>query len=424
MIRRTAALAAGLLAGCWDANPVRGPDHYSEPRIIPAHQWSGGTVHVTASWFGGRFRVVIFGGGDTLRSARLDDTTFAVTLPIAGSGLLALSATNGRSGISLGSVRTYGFRRRIPVGYSFSALTIHDGSALYALGRASNYDGDPGPTALALTNLATGAWSSLPAFGKEDHYGPGPSFRPNEVVISQGDSSVVCSLLPSPHGCVPSRVSGPAPHAVWLSDSVWLSRDAVSITVTRFDGPAVTIRQFPLFFPFRVVLGPRAKRVAFAHRTGPNVSNTLVLDSEIGDTVFSVPGLVKVGGVAFSPDEAMLLFAGSADPNSAQDSLILVESAGGARLHAMGLPEGFSAGAVAMDPVLPVAYVTGDSLGYLQVRVFDFAALKEVGVLEVDDETRGFFASPGTVAVDRNRGTLHVLSPYQNDYQFDLIPPE
>lgn len=330
------------------------------------------------------------------------------------------------SAIAFGSVEVAGFRAETQTGRAWSGLTWHDGSTPWLLGRASDYNDDPGGTYLSLTNLATGASVTLPSFGLGDRFGAAATFRPGEAVLTEGDSSVVCLLPPVPGTCVRSRPPERDPRAVWVSDSVWISRDVHWITVRHYDGPTVTVRVFPLGWANRVLIAPGVGRVAFEHGKSPTngIDATLVLDSRTGDTAYSIPRYGAVFGAAFTPDEARLVLA--AGPGSSlglnyPDTLLVVDAVTGTRLAARALPGSFMAGAIAMDPAAPLAYITGvDSTQHPRVLILDLATYAWVGA----PRARALAHLPWSTSaiVDRNRGTLHAIEPYTSDFQFELLP--
>lgn len=430
-IPRHALAGVALLLTACDGNATRGPDHEIAPRLEPAAQWAGGTVHAIASGLDRRGTVIFLAGADTLASARVDDTTFAVALPDTASGALALAAVVRGSPLGFGTVSAVGFSKSASVGSVWSGLTWHDGTTPWVLGRVSDPNDDPGGYHLILTNLLTADTTHFPTLGRGDQFGASATFRGGEAVLTEGDSAVVCALPPVPGRCARVRPPEPAPRAVWVSDSVWLSRSFTTLTSRRYDGPTVTTRAFPFGWVMHVAMAPGLHRAAFVHSPwgGIRFPGTMILDTETGDTAYSLLGYNVVRGAAFTPDEVRLVLAMAPDPQRASpagtpagpESLFVVTSATGQRLHAVALPAGFVAGAVATDPMRPLAYVTGQNANrWSQVLVYDLTTYTRVGA-PADPQGRGI-PYLTSVIVDRSRNTLHLLWPPVYDHQFDLLP--
>jgi hypothetical protein len=84
---------AVLAAACSDSTSSEPRHSYS---VIPASQWSGGTVTVRFSAFSGANLPGVYAGASALTVTRVDDTTLSIRLPVVATGDLAL--TRGASG--------------------------------------------------------------------------------------------------------------------------------------------------------------------------------------------------------------------------------------------------------------------------------------------------------------------------------------
>jgi hypothetical protein len=93
-----------LAAACSDGTSADTRPTFS---VVPASQWSGGTVNVRSTAFRGANFPAMYAAGSLLPVSRIDNTTRAVRLPVMASGDLVISRTAaGRD--TVGGVQLYG----------------------------------------------------------------------------------------------------------------------------------------------------------------------------------------------------------------------------------------------------------------------------------------------------------------------------
>jgi DNA-binding beta-propeller fold protein YncE len=392
-----------LLPACHESTE---PSPHPSYAISAASAWSGGTVRVSsASLAPGAGTPVFSAAGETLSVARVDDSTFAVTLPIFASGPTALFR-EGQRRDSIGEVQLSGLHaaRKVPGSMGYEPLVPPGLSPLVFV--AENFPtGAPG---LTMLDPATDQVTTTSGIGPvESSFGILASFQPNRFVVRDSLGQLaVWQLFPTPAFVAAAGVTGAFRHETQLNDTLWLILTSHSWDVS---GPGGSIYGGTLSDPLRVAFASTSDRVAIVINSAPT-GQVPVLSRTTGDTAFTVE-LRNVQGADFSPLSDRLYLASRALALGDPDSVVSVAASTGQRLAGTELPAGYSGWALAVDPVTERVYQVADSSGTLELLVYNGTTLGLEGRLGCPGQcgTTEFWSAG--LGVDVTAGRIHVAYP-------------
>ncbi len=394
-----------LLAACHDSSEPSAPATYT---LSPTSQWSGGTVRVSSASLTSAAGTPVFSAaGETLTAARVDDSTFAVTLPIFASGATTLFREGPRRD-SVGEVQLYGLHaaRRVPGRMGYEPLVPPGVSPLVFV--AEHYG--TGTTGLTILDPVTDQVTTVSGIGPvQTSFGVLASYQADRFVLRDSLNQFgVWQLFPVPSHLGPAAGSTVFRHVTQVNDTLWMMLTSHG---WQFDGPSGTIQstQGLISDPLRVAFSSAGDRVAVVFNSA-TVGRVPVFSTTAADTAYTV-GLANAQGAAFSPLSDRLYLGSRSQLAGDPDSLTLFTASTGQRLAGTVVPGGFVAWALAVDPVRERVYQVADSSGILELMVYNGTTLQLEGRLGCPGRCgSNEFWSAG-VGVDVVAGRIHVAYP-------------
>lgn len=351
-----------------------------EVRLLDAAAWSGGELRLVSPAFTGALPRVRL-GADTVAVRRVDDSTVVTDVSSEASGPVAISVVLNSDSLPLGDVTVYGYTGTTP-GPDLS------GFVLPILGA---------PTPQFYANGATGLvkgdarFSTVLTFpdsmqGPNCQIGPGPSFDPSHIVVTQPNgvncgAAIVWQVTPSllPLDTIPpsgsqTRVIAEVASGKWLKTFT-----TTAIAMESTDSGLVLHDYFGAVLNevHQIRISPRGDRAAAV----PLEHEIKVFSITPFDTVFTAPGVVHGRGAEFSATgDTLYVIGAEEDGPSAHSLLVAVDATSGVELGRLVLPK--APVALSIDPLRPLIYVLeGQDCCTMSVDVVDRRTLTRVGML-------------------------------------------
>lgn len=327
-------LASAILAGCSNSTDSGGSHGAVPPSfsVTPTDQWSGGTVQVRASNFAASDPTpVIVTGTDTASVSRLNDSTFAVTVPQGPSASLHFVTTIDDSTYDIGDVHRFGLSNRDDIGARIQGNLLAES----VNGDLSLLGVPPALFNLRAYDLQTGAITDFagvsPAFfgpTESDHTGwfamvdssrHGGLYSLGASGTATLQAAYDTTVFFSPDG---------TSFATRLSDSVWIGCVAGSGWGTRVGHPPVDH------------LSVEGGCSSLIHQTGANwalviaAGGSAIVDATTGDAT-PAPGSGALIGAASSDGSHLLVVRGIV---AGGDSLVRIDPMTGTTSLAVAVP--------------------------------------------------------------------------------------
>lgn len=372
---RLLALILPLLAGCLTDNFVAGNEGPLTFTVGADSVWSGGTVTVSSSRFSELTYVPVFmAEAETLAVTRVDDSSYALRIPVGPAGPVLLEVQERTRRFEVGTVERAGFRgvQWYTPGFDYSMqVQARRHGVPVVLGNG------PGGITLAYPSLhRSERFTGLRA--PYSYYGIGQSYRGDEFVLQDSSGRLgVWELWPVPS----RRRDWPATmftrQLTVLSETTFLSTYSHGTFTVDTTSPARTYGPFDTEDCWNVHLSPRGDRVVL--RSVASNAGVPVINSLTGDTAYTIPRMVTLGAAGFTANGAEFFASGYYPP---RDSLRRIDATSGTVLASAPLP-GAGPWNLEVDPAGRYVYLHLNADCRPRIAVYDAGTLALVGDLRV-----------------------------------------
>lgn len=361
--------AAALLAACSDSTDPVGNLQFS---VSPATAWAGAEVSVRSTASFESFPSFSLDGAE-LTTRRVDDVTWAVTLPSTASGSVALSVRVGGDSATIEPVTVRGF-----TGTHLFATGIQDNLLVWQKDGDATALGSDGLNLLEI-NATTNSLTIYDSLLDQSHglKGAGPTTLDGAFVIWPADSATAqtWSLAPTPQKVTSIPTRGYAEAAMGFGNGGYLNGFGNMFTV---GGTSNDYAELGVSEVEGGVMSPTHDRATI--RVDWEHNGVPVFDAATGAIAYRVAGLQSSEGVAFSGDGQLLAVAGSDSCVGCADARVaLIRASDGEIVHDTTFAG--EAWGIAFDRSRPLLYVGVSVLDSTESTMF------RPGVLVLDRVT-------------------------------------